>query len=530
MGMAGARFGRNIPLDHAYGEGDERLLKPSPREVSRHLLTRHEFIPVKSLNQLAAAWIQFMVHDWFSHGPSASPKDVEPIEVPLAQDDPWPQDPMVLPRTRVDGSAGKGGPAAFTNTETHWWDASQLYGSSRERLSLVRTDPTTGQAVPDGKLYLDAAGHLPRQPHTRNFDGETGEVELSGVNGNWWIGLSLLHTLFAREHNAVCDRLRIDYPDKDGDWLFDKARLVIAALLAKIHTVEWTPALLNNPTMRFAMRGNWWGALGETYKKAYGRVSDGDLLSGIVGGQTNHHGVSYSLTEEFVAVYRMHSFVPDAFDFRSHVDDSTIDHVPLPSAAGMSTHQVYDKVSFVDALYSLGTAHPGALRLNNFPRHLQELTRQNSGRLADLAAVDVLRDRERGVPRYCEFRRLLHMRVPSTFEDLTGGDRDAARALASVYDHVEDVDMMIGCLAEPLPEGFGFSDTAFRVFILMASRRLKSDRFYTKDFRAEVYTQAGMDWIEANGMASVLRRRAPALAPHLDGVRNPFFPWHRSDD
>jgi hypothetical protein len=275
------------------------------------------------------------------------------------------------------------------------------------------------------------------------------------------------------------------------------------------------------------MRGNWWGALGETYKKAYGRVGDGELLSGILGSETHHHGVAYAITEEFVAVYRMHSLVPDAFDFRSHADDRVLDQVPLPAAAGMTTHLIYRKVSFVDALYSLGTAHPGALRLNNFPQHLQQLTRQNSGRLADLAAIDIVRDRERGVPRYCAFRRLLHMRVPDSFEELTGGDRESARALAAVYDTVEDVDMMVGCLAEPLPKGFGFSDTAFRVFILMASRRLKSDRFYTTDFTPEVYTQAGMDWIDSNGMASVLRRHAPALAPRLEGVRNPFFPWTR---
>ena len=50
------------------------------------------------------------------------------------------------------------------------------------------------------------------------------ELEFTGVNGNWWIGLSALHTMFAREHNAICDRLKIDYPDKNGDWLFEKAR------------------------------------------------------------------------------------------------------------------------------------------------------------------------------------------------------------------------------------------------------------------------------------------------------------------
>ena len=49
---------------------------------------------------------------------------------------------------------------------------------------------------------------------------------------------------------------------------------------------------------------------------------------------------------------------------------------------------------------------------------------------------------------------------------------------------LEKVDLMTGLYAEPLPEGFGFSETAFRVFLLMASRRLKSDRFFTDDYRA----------------------------------------------
>ena len=51
---------------------------------------------------------------------------------------------------------------------------------------------------------------------------------------------------------------------------------------------------------------------------------------------------------------------------------------------------------------------------------------------------------------------------------------------------------MVGLMAEPLPKGFGFSETAFRIFILMASRRLKSDRFLSTDYRPEVYTQAGL--------------------------------------
>ena len=42
-------------------------MKPSPRRVSLELLTRTTFQPATILNVIAAAWIQFMVHDWFVH-------------------------------------------------------------------------------------------------------------------------------------------------------------------------------------------------------------------------------------------------------------------------------------------------------------------------------------------------------------------------------------------------------------------------------------------------------------------------------
>ena len=171
-----------------------------------------------------------------------------------------------------------GRPTAYANVETHWWDASQIYGSSLKRQTQIRTDPATGSVRPDGKIHLDERGLLPIDD-TSKLSG----VELAGANGNWWIGLSIMHTVFAREHNAIVDRLRIDHPDKPGEWLFQKARLVIAALIAKIHTVEWTPALMNSPDGRLAMRGNFYGLLGEEFKNAYGRVGEGEILPGSRG-------------------------------------------------------------------------------------------------------------------------------------------------------------------------------------------------------------------------------------------------------
>src|SRR5262249_44833407 len=122
-----------------------------------------------------------------------------------------------------------------------------------------------------------------------------------------------------------------------------------------------------------------------------------------------------------------------------------------------------------------GTSHPGALVLHNYPTGLRRLHKKGDV-YVDIASTDILRDRERGVRRYCAMRRHLGMSVPKSFEELTT-NRDWQRELTAVYKSVEQVDLLVGMHCETKAPGFGFSDTAFRIFILMASRRLKSDRF-----------------------------------------------------
>ena len=77
---------------------------------------------------------------------------------------------------------------------------------------------------------------------------------------------------------------------------------------------------------------------------------------------------------------------------------------------------------------------------------------------------------------------------------------------------------------------FAISETAFRIFVLMASRRLKSDRFFTSDYRPEVYTQEGLDWVEENTMKSVILRHYPELAGAMANIENAFAPWARASE
>ncbi|MER5978516.1 peroxidase family protein [Streptomyces sp. NPDC001857] len=513
MGMAGTRFGRNIPLDRiAPAAPGDVLSAPTPREVSRTLLTRDELIPAESVNSLVAAWLQFMVRDWFSHGTSPTER---PWEVPLMDDDPWPEHPMRIMRTPDDPTrdpqAPPGTPDTRVNVSSHWWDASQIYGTNETEQRLMRAGEL-------GKLHLwdDEQSPIPSDPSR----------DPSHVPG-FWLGLAMMQDLFAREHNAICDHLHGAYPSWNDEELFQRARLVNAALLAKIHTVEWTPAVISHPTTVKALRANWWGVAGERVHNLFGRISDSEVVSGIPGGETDHYGIPYSLTEEFVAVYRMHPLVRDDWHLRSADDDASLRHCTLRDIAGPGALKVLETTAMADLLYSFGTQHPGLVTLHNFPRFLQEFERPD-GQLQDLAATDILRSRELGVPRYNEFRRLLRLKPAANFLELTE-NRAWAEQIQSLYDgDIEKVDLMVGLYAEKLPAGFAFSDTAFRIFILMASRRLNSDRFFTEYYTPEVYSKAGMAWIDDNSMITVLLRHHPELRTSLTGLTNAFVPWHTS--
>lgn len=427
---------------------------------------------------------------------------------------------MELPKTQPDKPLSDTDlkSPAYRNVNTAWWDSSQIYGSDEKVTMSLRNMNS------DGKLTLRKDGREEFIPRDDNGNPKT------GFNSNWWIGMEILHTLFAMEHNSICDMLRRNYPDMKGDEIFDKARLVNCALMAKIHTVEWTPAILGHPTLQVAMNANWWGLVGEKLTKMLGRISKtSEVISGIPGSGVDQQGVPYSLTEDFVSVYRMHSLIPDTIAFFDSKDGHHRETIPVKDMLFDKAQQPLDppkNFSFADAFYSFGINYPGAITNNNYPAFMRELFVPSDKVTRDLGTVDLLRDRERGVPRYNQFRRLLRMSAPKTFEELTGGNKALAAELSDAYNgDIEAVDTLIGSHSEPLPKGFGFSDTAFRIFILMASRRLKSDRFIAGQWNADTYTKEGLAWVQNSGMKDVLGRHFPGLQGVLKKSKNPFAPW-----
>jgi hypothetical protein len=444
----------------------------------------------------------------------------------------------------------------------------------------------------------------------------------------------------------------IRYREVTPDELFEAARLVVAAEIAKIHTTEWTPQLLYDEPLYLAMNANWNGLLGESYpgvseavrqivtrnfgtaenaKKAtqwYSVFASGPGIFGLgshvyaddpifalfdpkkkdiwditnpahVNGGVNHFGSPFNFPEEFVTVYRLHALVPDLIEYRDLASDPNQikNKIPVIETFQAKATEAMRSRGLANWALSMGRQRLGLLALRNDPRFLQniKIPRLNSPtQQVDVIALDLIRDRERGVPRFNEFRRQYGLRQLTGFDDFLdqhvaadspeGKDQqELVKALREVYgqhvcdaskvitdtqrnedgspvndclghangsmvDNIEDVDTVVGWMAETTrPHGFAISETQFVVFILNASRRLFSDRFFTSSFRPEFYTQLGVDWVNNNGpgpkimekgapnghsqpvspLKRVLLRTMPELTPELASVINVFDPWAR---
>ena len=113
---------------------------------------------------------------------------------------------MTLPKSQPDEVLDKSDIQCpgYKNANTPWWDGSQIYGSNEATTKSLRANH------PDGKLALGDRGTAEFLPRDADGNPETGFKE------NWWIGMEMLHTLFAKEHNAICEMLRAKHADWTG--------------------------------------------------------------------------------------------------------------------------------------------------------------------------------------------------------------------------------------------------------------------------------------------------------------------------
>lgn len=537
MGAAMTRYSSNIAPRKV--RPDFEKMNPSARDVARRLRWRkldedhNEIeIPAMILNVAAQAWIQFQFHG-FGGNTLRDPINQNPYRIPRDPGENWPNNEALINRTTSDPTrANHDGRPTPVNEKVHAWVQGQLYGNNEAEVMRLRTDNGTG-----AKLALDEYGLLPEDP---SFPG----VDLTGFNHNYNPYLSFLHWIFAKEHNAIVDYMQAFHPDWDEETLFQSARKTNCAQIARIHTVEWTEDLLQHPTLQVGMHADWYGLLGQRLKcrlmrffnrhpmldRLFKPMRDYDILWGMPGSAWDHHDGPFQVPKHFRMVYRLHELLLGRTDVFDPETGELQAQVNLIDFIHHHTRNQVHRFGY-DALgWSFVSKSCGALTLHNFPRALTMFNRMQDNNLIDLSELDIFREREDGTGTYNDLRLSLGEPPVTSFMELTGGNAELAKELEIVYQgNVDHVDVGIGILAEPKPEGFALGFVQFYQFVLNAPRRIKSNRFLSEGYTYKEYLE-GMNWVEhGGGFKGAIRRHLPKLAAQLDGVKRGFAPWKATE-
>ncbi|MFN8791514.1 MAG: peroxidase family protein [Bdellovibrionales bacterium] len=513
-GSKGTAFSRNMKSAYSLRQSGT---EPDPRLISRKLMTREKFIPNRFSNLLAASFLQFTIHDWVHHEENYQDLD----EIPLSSEDPifqqTGQTSLLVPKTVAKGT-GRSGIPLYRNSTSHWFDASQIYGTTKEEAAKLREFSGGRLKVENNLLPRDGSGQ-----------------ELSGDTRNWWLGLGLMHTLFVREHNLIAQHLGKIYPRWDDERIFQTARLIVGASTAKLFMTELTGARFNNDILRTITIGNWYGPVNAALNfRKHGLktpatpgwesiLGSSSTLTGLIGGKMNNRGVGFAMTEEWAQVYKYHTLVPDAILVQPTGEAPL--SVATEETRGRETRSLIEKYGLATLVKSFGHQPSGRVTLNNVPAFLQNLDVPVLGRI-DVAAFDVYRERERGLLRFNEFRRHLGLAPYRNLLDMTQDQAMAARLREIYGENIEMVDLTVGLMAEARDPQFELGETTIQSLALLAIRRIEADRFYTTDYRKEVYTEFGLKWIDNLTFKGLLLRHFPELREDLKNIENPFRQWN----
>jgi alpha-dioxygenase len=288
------------------------------------------------------------------------------------------------------------------------------------------------------------------------------------------------------------------------------------------------------------MNTNWYGII-KALKLPKWLDFLGAPLSLIGHDKTTTFGVPYCLTEEFAAVYRLHPLIPDNLLIGEEKTSIPIEELfaEKGQAALRSTPDMPHKLLFSVLKYPCGN-----LELHNYPGSFRQLDPTNEDGIpktssfqVDLAALELWRDRERGIQRHNDFRRALSLKPFKNFEELTSYisgkvNQDIVNDLVEAYgkNGIEDMDLLVGCLAEDKIEGFAISETAFTIFLLMASRRLETSPFLNEKFTDKIYSSTGKEWIDKTlGLRDVLERHYPKVAEKIPPGQSAFKPFEKME-
>nr|CAD7440713.1 unnamed protein product [Timema bartmani] len=302
-------------------------------------------------------------------------------------------------------------------------------------------------------LKLDIPDEGCTRPNRSMYCFEGGEIRV-----NEQLVLTCMHTLMAREHNRVASSLGQINPHWDDETLYQETRRIVIAEIQHITYNEFLPILLGKEVMdKFGLLTN-----KEGYWDGYDPNVNPNVIDAFAAAAFRFgHSLlptaieRWSKAHKFIASRRLSDLIRQPFDlYRAGVLDEYFMGLMNQVAQAMD-----------DSVTQEVTNH---------------LFKKPGARFGmDLAAFNMQRGREFGLPGYMDFRKFCGLPGADSFDELFGSmSNETIRRYASIYEHPSDVDLWSGGVSErPLP-GSMVGPTFACVIATQFSYSRRGDRFW----------------------------------------------------
>lgn len=449
--------------------------EPSTRQISDLICAQDQLLPnAENTSDFLWQWGQFLDHD-IDLTPTAIPAEPFNIAVPLGDPyfDPQGTGTQVIELNRSLFEMIHGVREQL-NVIGAFIDASQVYGSDEARATELRTLDGTGTLkVSNGNLLPYNIHGFPNVP-----DNSATYFLAGDVRANEQTGLTVMHTLFVREHNYWARFIKTRQPWLNDDAIYYRARAMVGAEMQIITYRDFIPRLLGPnalpPYAGYNQRVD--PGIENVFSTAAFRVGH-TMLSPVLLRLDQHN--------QSIGNVRLR----DAF-FNPTLVSSVGIEVYLRGLAKQA-HQTIDGY-IVDDVRNFLFGPPGA---GGF----------------DLPALNMQRGRDHGLPRYNVVRQNFGLAPKSSFADICSDPLMKAK-LTSCFATVNDIDVWVGALAEDHVNGGQVGELIFTILRDQFTRLRDGDRFWY-----QTYFSAGwVNYLEHQTLAVIIRRNTQ-IGPELQG-------------
>lgn len=446
---------------------------PNPRAISNVVVNQssRSVTNHKRASDWLWQWGQFIDHDFALEEPTPLS---DPLLIPVTDpsDSLYNADFPFLPFRRNDAAPGTGAgtsvPREQVNALTAYIDGSQVYGSDVDRADFLRTKVAgklkTAVGL-NGEVLLPLNRAVDPFPNANppvlptDTPPAADTLFLAGdVRANEQTGLTAVHTLFVREHNRVAEEIAMrsdlsqlvagaGFSPRDAgevdEFLYQTSRKVVGAQIQAITYNEFLPMLVGE------------GAI--------------DAYSGY------DETVDATLSNEFAnAAYRVgHTLLSPQIQLVDQAGNN-IGNLALRDAFFQPDFVKENGIE--SALKGLSTQEAQAVDALVIDEVRNFLFAEGNGGL-DLAAVNIQRGRDHGLPSYNAMRQGLGLGAVSSFAEITS-DAEIVARLEATYDSVDEIDLWLGAVAED-PVGEGLVGQLLSAIIVEQFTRLRDgDRFF----------------------------------------------------